>query len=126
MRISDWSSDVCSSDLGDDTGQFHRQGHAALSLLREDWGWPAGAAMRQPSLANRCWSSAVQPSRTASPARTDGWPGMRAAMAVSPIRHSSTVSAPRYSAASTSAATRSEEHTYDLQSLMRISYAVFC
>src|SRR3546814_17588185 len=99
MRISDWSSDVCSSDLGDDTGQFHRQGHAALSLLREDWGWPAGAAMRQPSLANRCWSSAVQPSRTASPARTDGWPGLRAAMAVSLTRHSSTVSARRYSAA---------------------------
>src|SRR3546814_10529389 len=28
--------------------------------------------------------------------------------------------------ASTKAALRSEEHTYELQSLMRISYAVFC
>src|SRR3546814_7567114 len=86
MRISDWSSDVCSSDLrlyaGHDgggggriechalarPGRSRRKGDATLPEVRRDRARPGRAA----------------------------------------------------------ACERSEEHTSELQSLMRISYAVFC
>src|SRR3546814_3190340 len=96
MRISDWSSDVCSSDLGrggagrhpHHAGRHHRrshrlplsamaQGHGRRRLFPEGFGRDAAVAFR-----NSC-----------------------------PLRHSRR---------------RSEEHTSELQSLMRISYAVFC
>src|SRR3546814_5185635 len=90
MRISDWSSDVCSSDLGSArqsgfgagnlahararaAGRDAGQGRTACNLVGAD-----GNAVRQAQCASRV------------PAR------------------------------------RSEEHTSELQSLMRISYAVFC
>src|SRR3546814_9698078 len=66
MRISDWSSDVCSSDL--------------KTIARR--GWPG-------SCGRTCVAARDAPARSG---RT----------------------------------TRSEEHTSELQSLMRISYAVFC
>src|SRR3546814_10249944 len=74
MRISDWSSDVCSSDLG----------------------W------------TRCRPDVSQWKRASC--RRSGW------------RKSSR----RWAAICTAAGRRSEEHTSELQSLMRISYAVFC
>src|SRR3546814_13219701 len=33
MRISDWSSDVCSSDLPHARGEVHRDGHDELAVL---------------------------------------------------------------------------------------------
>src|SRR3546814_1400871 len=92
MRISDWSSDVCSSDLCDARqsrpctetardrlcagpprqGDFSEELEAVRGLQHEGLGRPPDAALRQVGQA------------------------------------------------------RSEEHTSELQSLMRISYAVFC
>src|SRR3546814_4892643 len=91
MRISDWSSDVCSSDLLLSTSEYSGKtassdtGIAAVSLTEEGAlsGLPVEMEVKQ--LAN----SQVLKSTTL----TDG---------------------------------RSEEHTSELQSLMRISYAVFC
>src|SRR3546814_3535099 len=71
MRISDWSSDVCSSDLN------------------------------TPSISPRARSAPA----AATPASSEKSPG-RTSGAASP--------------------SRSEEHTSELQSLMRTSYAVFC
>src|SRR3546814_2820958 len=70
MRISDWSSDVCSSDL--------------------PWACTVGGHWPSTSTPTSCSMSPAAASRTS--------------------RRSS----------------RSEEHTSELQSLMRISYAVFC
>src|SRR3546814_5984701 len=97
MRISDWSSDVCSSDL-------------AAGALEPPGARPAGAGR----------------------VRADGRAGARdrgdepAPAALRPA------TAPAVAASRTAAAPvgqrfgRSEEHTSELQSLMRNSSAVFC
>src|SRR3546814_5586314 len=110
MRISDWSSDVCSSDL-------------------EFSSWPALIA--SPILQNIMPASpAPTPSRAHSPAKSP--PASFPSTTNRPQTICSTPtplgSLPRTSPArfSTSLPTRSEEHTSELQSLMRISYAVFC
>src|SRR3546814_2656818 len=94
MRISDWSSDVCSSDL---PAPRRRAAPAR---------WPHNAA-----------SAASGTSRTDRARRRAGRstrrrPARRAAAARSSARGGE-----RF---------RSEEHTSELQSLMRNSYAVFC
>src|SRR3546814_4177423 len=117
MLISDWSSDVCSSDLtaapaaaavdhdplaaigGDGRGIEARQRHQARSgdpCLRE-LVLLADVEQRRPALA--------QPGVQGR--RVDEF-GLRSAHA------------------QPAACWRSEEHTSELQSLMRISYAVFC
>src|SRR3546814_7942535 len=89
MRISDWSSDVCSSDL-----------IKVGSLPSGDGGVPDDG--------------------TVTAAKITADTGEQAALRV------------KIGAASSTALTaldgtvRSEEHTSELQSLMRISYAVFC
>src|SRR3546814_10650320 len=99
MRISDWSSDVCSSDL---SSQGLRC--AARSILHriEPDGGCACIFKRHPG---RACSGTVAPQCQYSPERQ----GSAAVARREPyISH------------------RSEEHTSELQSLMRISYAVFC
>src|SRR3546814_6341597 len=101
MRISDWSSDVCSSDL---QGLFGRDGFDAIVYSRRiefDLG-------------------AVGPS-VAGPTRPDQLVGLEdvsASFARQFPEPAATVRPPVLS--------RSEEHTSELQSLMRISYSVFC
>src|SRR3546814_6810033 len=103
MRISDWSSDVCSSDLAADQ-QHHRlagldagqrlikRGNAADRLVahaqHDVAGLQAGLARGQPVDAGDA----------------DAFAGFQPCLA----------------------AVRSEEHTSELQSLMRTSYAGFC
>src|SRR3546814_1629234 len=87
VRISDWSSDVCSSDLDPLPGAGHRRGPSRRVTANI-----ACCAGR------RCWSAIPTRSSACCPLR--GRAATRAA--------------------------RSEEHTSELQSLMRISYAVFC
>src|SRR3546814_1480670 len=99
MRISDWSSDVCSSDLvGDadvaDAGE-DVAGHVAVA---------AGGLARQVVL------DPAQPLL-----------GVRGVVVGNHRREQAGVV--RVLAG---ADARSEEHTSELQSLMRISYAVFC
>src|SRR3546814_9746725 len=87
MRISDWSSDVCSSDLQDPVLLLHPADAAAGRA-----GPDAGALLRRPQDQERC--------------RCARHSGNQAELYLLPCR--------------------SEEHTSELQSLMRISYAVFC
>src|SRR3546814_3295266 len=93
MRISDWSSDVCSSDL------------AARSRC-------AAFARRLRTRRRSIINGFASPRRSAT------------------IRCSTAVSSPSPptwdSCHRRCCRTRSEEHTSELQSLMRISYAVFC
>src|SRR3546814_10583378 len=141
MRISDWSSDVCSSDLlghggverflptavdederafldealcrraadagraaGDHGGLSVQSGHVMgpfVGIAQASDYAAAAVAARSGSFLNRSWkiSGAQLLSRTCTSAPPSA-------------------SLPRL--------TRSEEHTSELQSLMRISYAVFC
>src|SRR3546814_2074260 len=82
MRISDWSSDVCSSDLPAG-GLVSISSLILIALVRFD-----------PAKRRLSWLAIGSSFRTAS----------RTAQSIF----------------------RSEEHTSELQSLMRISYAVFC
>src|SRR3546814_4426765 len=107
MRISDWSSDVCSSDLQETAGLGHALHPPAFGLSSE---YGIFAAPRPPHPRKGCRRNRIRliPGDD-RPAR-----------------------APRSTAEGNSrpqrptGATRSEEHTSELQSLMRISYAVFC
>src|SRR3546814_9616927 len=119
MRISDWSSDVCSSDL---CGEPASQGREA----REGDGTKGGrpeARVAEQSSAGR------DRNRDAHSANAGGACAcLRAARAhVTPPYFSF----PRWLFAAKlfiagMIAFRSEEHTSELQSLMLISYAVFC
>src|SRR3546814_5410485 len=92
MRISDWSSDVCSSDLCRLAAAFPPDGTSPVR--------PSAAAPSSPRRRGVRWQTR---SGLADPARCAASqpPGGRGRF-------------------------RSEEHTSELQSLMRTSYAVFC
>src|SRR3546814_2187195 len=99
MRISDWSSDVCSSDLG----------IAVDSVSGITAGLAVGSALGLP-LTHRAVSRGV----------------------TLVTAHTADGTQPDWKALAQSGLTivcymgRSEEHTSELQSLMRISYDVFC
>src|SRR3546814_7290930 len=96
MRMSDWSSDVCSSDLprAPDMDQAApRAGAAQCGCLETK-----GSAMR---IASQLPVPAAAARVMPGPSGSDVEDGAAALV-------------------------RSEEHTSELQSLMRISYAVFC
>src|SRR3546814_4661642 len=103
MRISDWSSDVCSSDLHH--RQCHHRAEQACGLrideqrvggLREEQETEFAALAEQQAEAER------------------GLPAL--AECLDDQRQHGDLHRHQ----------RSEEHTSELQSLMRISYAVFC
>src|SRR3546814_7152253 len=107
MRISDWSSDVCSSDLAD-----------RVRMPDIDW----------------IYTRALPAAATGLGRAVDiGWrrlTGGCSALLVLSFAQAAAVFAPggpasRMSTVGNSVA-RSEEHTSELTSLMRISYAVFC
>src|SRR3546814_6318294 len=103
MRISDWSSDVCSSDL-----QLLAMGTQQRNAVRSHHG-----------LYVRCARSTgegrAQEGRFSGfHERCGGCRGLRAVRGCHVHRQGVRIAA------------RSEEHTSELQSLMRISYAVFC
>src|SRR3546814_1760931 len=103
MRISDWSSDVCSSDL---------EAVALAEVLVDDEAVGQAQARRQAHAA-RARGRAFLAERDHVVAE-DAGAGAGAA----------DVHAARVALADQLG--RSEEHTSELQSLMRISYAVFC
>src|SRR3546814_8618888 len=118
MRISDWSSDVCSSDLMDHTHHI---------------GAPERLPLVEPRLFERRGGHAA---RTIDEQRNRpprlGRPGDRRgdALGIADIAGDGLEAVPRcLGGGEPLGATpeeRSEEHTSELQSLMRISYAVFC
>src|SRR3546814_9571644 len=108
MRISDWSSDVCSSDLvgaglhGDQHAlgsqqRGARQGGNARRAVDDDVIGPPG----------EFWRLLVQRFACKAHGAEQPWQALLAS-ALCPVQR------------------RSEEHTSELPSLMRISYAVFC
>src|SRR3546814_8153876 len=112
MRIRDWSSDVCSSDLSEGARRSDDE-----SLLR---------------FVDVCHSRGRRPDRDGRRRclhrgwrrkHDDGAAGRLQLLAQSALRL-------RWAAGDGSVLRRlylrSEEHTSELQSLMRISYAVFC
>src|SRR3546814_3992502 len=124
MRISDWSSDVCSSDLLDAGRQ------AALQFRQScfhggDGGLRVLARAHHDNAADH-FTLPVQLGETATKRRAT--PHRR--HVAQQHRHAAGVGRDGYvfevRAALQVAFARSEEHTSELQSLMRISYAVFC
>src|SRR3546814_8374574 len=100
MRISDWSSDVCSSDL-------------MLSAETAAGDWPEEAVTIMDKIA----------------VHVEQDEGYKARVRFLETRPDPTTADALSHACMTIADTvtiRSEEHTSELQSLMRISYAVFC
>src|SRR3546814_9413018 len=94
MLISDWSSDVCSSDLFTVSLlviRFEAYNPTSLQILRTNPSQPVAS-----SGINR------------------------------PPRFIKAINKPTINKAVEGSTPRSEEHTSELQSLMRISYAVFC
>src|SRR3546814_10468285 len=94
MRISDWSSDVCSSDLREGNGcrHFHPDKRCDKSIL------PGFRWKERRNFPLRRWRVLLQIAKYCHP--------------VQPVSEQNR--------------RRSEEHTSELQSLMRNSYAVFC
>src|SRR3546814_2672372 len=110
MRISDWSSDVCSSDLGrDPDGGRHHVRHR----IPDDAG--GGGCAHVGEHHNRRLQRAIA-ALLQGAAMSDWGNQMRVIFAM-----------PGNEAfAQALAEARPEEHTSELQSLMRTSYAVYC
>src|SRR3546814_4751572 len=106
MRISDWSSDVCSSDL----------------LVVED---DASCTVRLEPRSTRVIAAGKVLPGKASTVKLARWPSLICPTSASSTETSSFI-LERSSAITNKVGVRSEEHTSELQSLMRISYAVFC
>src|SRR3546814_3638290 len=132
MRISDWSSDVCSSDLlaGFDlcvgaAASRYSQGDAKKHGSRRKHSENKGVSHRS-SFGSTC--------RPLARKRDYARPSPERMLATrreyrEGIRFFSSRKFPRLIDKPAKAAeevARSEEHTSELQSLMRISYAVFC
>src|SRR3546814_3147090 len=116
MRISDWSSDVCSSDLGaawircsassrTEHRSRSRSCRAGRPFLAASGLWRVGFGDELVRIESR---------HNRAPARDRIFRNRHAA------------ARRRAPAWRNGRADRSEEHTSELQSLMRISYAVFC
>src|SRR3546814_6114419 len=103
MRISDWSSDVCSSDL--------LSGPAILQISSY---WQPGQEIEIDLQPGQDGFELLRETKAAKPKQelhmllSEGLPRRLALMLCE------------------EAGLRSEEHTSELQSLMHISYAVFC
>src|SRR3546814_2032027 len=120
MRISDWSSDVCSSDLP-----------ASITVRLEYVLAPLRVSVPAPRLLMKLPPLLIAPSAI-TPRRTRSKPlvsmalksGLPIQMSRADVNEAPACNMPP--ASSRPPEIRSEEHTSELQSLMRISYAVFC
>src|SRR3546814_9654317 len=112
MRISDWSSDVCSSDLVVQLQCFSVDGPKSriLKSLYGDTDLPIGS---------HHWTSPNRPV-VVQATRVAAVRGRTVTLG-DPLLHDVRADQP-----AVIADWRSEEHTSELQSIMRISYAVFC
>src|SRR3546814_2581420 len=125
MRISDWSSDVCSSDLDHDLRSFLARLESTGQLQRV--GAPVDPELESTALCLRAL-------REGGPALLMEHPvGSDHPLLGNLFGHRDRIEAVLAGRPLASLrelgellAARSEEHTAELQSLMRISYAVFC
>src|SRR3546814_5283338 len=128
MRISDWSSDVCSSDLVPPAHHRARAPHVARRVSHRPRGgllselWQPAPRTAEAKAAH----AAAEADRSARPERYRLDPETVASAAA---KHPDDLErfAPGWRAGLERylGSARSEEHTSELQSLMRISYAVF-
>src|SRR3546814_4460613 len=126
MRISDWSSDVCSSDLLDAPVARRAQivdiGKAAIGqgdglLYASPVDAEGGQRQAKPPIGqSRLHPRLVAPERIGAIAVRRGGAAQCGEIGRATVRRHRSIGSPA----------RSEEHTSELQSLMRISYAVFC
>src|SRR3546814_10285539 len=134
MRISDWSSDVCSSDLSQSDNNCVESSNCRV-FLRSDR-TVAARPIKERSKRQRA-SAATGPAKAPNPRRQRLWRDI-ALILIAPLllyllasllsfspsdpgwSHSGSLTAPLHNVGG-----RSEEHTSELQSLLRISYAVF-
>src|SRR3546814_10073505 len=99
MRISDWSSDVCSSDLCRAAAAASPRSSADASDLAQGGARACESLYRHRDRPARLWRQRKTAWRCGARELFEARDGGRS---------------------------RSEEHTSELQSLMRTSYAVFC
>src|SRR3546814_9853520 len=116
MRISDWSPDVCSSDL-----IAHLLPRRMIAFAPRDEGHAFPMALQ---LYPRQRPAGIVALRIDA----DHQPGIGVGLRTRILAHAVGDDAPllRSRRHHPPAGTRSEEHTSQLQSLMRISYSVFC
>src|SRR3546814_4636248 len=111
MRISDWSSDVCSSDLARRVQLHRRPGQQGVDEAGEHRADAGGEVV----------------------AEAEGWVlvhvgalGELELHGVDAVRGTPMAAGDVAALEAAVGGVRSEEHTSELQSLMRITYAVFC
>src|SRR3546814_5512635 len=114
MRISDWSSDVCSSDLERERDVVRRGEHVSGLAIDDD----------QLSFTQHAARIAQTDDRRDAEAACEDR-GMRQRAAIFGNERGD-VQLREQDDVGRRDVVRSEEHTSELQSLMRISYAVFC
>src|SRR3546814_9943628 len=108
MRISDWSSDVCSSDLCEIKLKIASYVDLPFKIGRNDG---LERVLQEPSLGDKQYRPDKNDQRQQA-CNNSEWPTI--------------IPFPMMRLFLASRILRSEEHTSELQSLMRISYAVFC
>src|SRR3546814_5663188 len=114
MRISDWSSDVCSSDLDCGLTYLHVFPYSARK------GTPAARMPQLPVALRKARAARLRAAGERALSRfLDGQIGRTTAVLIEKQEADGRL-------LGRSDTFRSEEHTYDIQSLMRISYAFFC
>src|SRR3546814_8361790 len=133
MRISDWSSDVCSSDLAVGVEQLAvRQAARVRNVARREAGARialfAGEACRRARIDHLLGAAAdVREHLFLGAHRLCVAPHGEVAVAQRLLAISSArPSAFHLASPPSSSATRSDEHTSELPSIMHTSYAVFC
>src|SRR3546814_1730496 len=109
MRISDWSSDVCSSDLAKPVSLAHKP-RKSIDIVPFERAADPYLGRGGIGDHDRLFIVAVELGRGLGKCR---------------LVEGEDAVAPRHGLRDL-VAERSEEHTSELQSLMRISYAVFC
>src|SRR3546814_4598722 len=133
MRISDWSSYVFSSDLADGPST---RGPCQSDPSRSGPSWsgpsPSGPSWSDPSWSDPSWSDRCRQCPRPHVSWSRGpWPRDHRTSCLSESAGGRRVGQQAQvtmvsQLEPASLPDRSEEHTSELQSLMRISYAVFC
>src|SRR3546814_7043353 len=123
MRISDWSSDVCSSDLGVGLHGDRLQAKPREGAQVGDELFLVGEARR---LVVDVEGIGVLHQELAAPHDAEARAHLVAELPLDVVEPLRQVAVALGAVAADVGDQRSEEHQSDLQSLMRISYAVFC